>query len=248
MMRYHLLTCLAAFMALLVAGPVGSAHAQDVVPGTRADFETNIPTVVFFDFDRDEIRSDMAPRLDQQASWLLAYPDVEVDLAGHTDAVGANAYNQDLGLRRANAVRDYLVARGIAPDRMRSVISFGEDDLMVDTLTAEERNRRVVTVVTREMPTPVAQCAPGALLAVGSMGDLREALTARIDRSVFVFDTVRAGRQGGDLELFTRSGLSKVRCSIAYGFAQNSIRDEYWLGECECNYDIMEQLASNSGI
>ena len=236
-MRYRLLTCLAAVMAILVVGPVGSAQAQDVVPGTRADFEANISNIIFFDFDRDEIRPDMAPRLDQQASWLLAYPDVEVDLAGHTDAVGANAYNQDLGLRRANAVRDYLIARGIAPDRMRSVVS-----------SAEERNRRVVTVVTREMPVPVAQCTPGSLLAVSSMGDLRDELTARIDRSVSVFDTVRAGRRGGDLELFTRSGLSKVRCSIAYGYAQNSIRDEYWLGECECNYDIMEQLASNSGI
>lgn len=247
-MRYRLLTCLTAVMAMLVVGPVGSAQAQDVVPGTRADFETNISNIVFFDFDRDEIRPDMAPRLDQQAAWLLAYPDVEVDLAGHTDAVGANAYNQDLGLRRANAVRDYLLARGIAPDRMRSVVSFGEDDLVVDILTAEERNRRVVTVVTREMPVPVAQCTPGSLLAVSSMGDLRDELTARIDRSVSVFDTVRAGRRGGDLELFTRSGLSKVRCSIAYGFAQNSIRDEYWLGECECNYDIMDQLAANAGI
>ncbi len=242
------LMCLAAAAAVLVAGPVGSAQAQDVVPGTRADFETNIPTVIFFDFDRDEIRADMAPRLDQQASWLLAYPDVEVDLAGHTDAVGANTYNQELGLRRANAVRDYLIGRGIAPDRMRSVVSFGEEDLVVDILTAEERNRRVVTVVTREMPVPVAQCTPGSLMAVGSMGDLREELTARIDRSVSVFDTVRAGRQTGDLELFTRSGLSKVRCSIAYGYARNSIRDEYWLGECECNYDIMQQLASSAGL
>ena len=247
-MRDRLLTYLAAAMALLVLAPAVPASAQDIVPGTRADFEANIPTIIYFDFDRDEIRSDMVPRLDQQASWLLAYPDVEVDLAGHTDAVGANTYNQDLGLRRANAVRDYLIGRGVSPDRMRSVISFGEDDLVIDTTSAEERNRRVVTVVTREQPTPVAQCTPGALMSVSSMGDLRDALTARIDRSVFVFDTVRAGRQGGDLELFTRSGLSKVRCSIAYGFARNSIRDEYWIGECECNYDIMEQLASASGL
>jgi aspartate oxidase len=67
---------------------------------------------------------------------------------GHTDLVGSDAYNRALGLRRANAVVDYLASQGIGRSRLEAVTSFGRTRPVIQTADPERRNRRTVTEVT----------------------------------------------------------------------------------------------------
>jgi peptidoglycan-associated lipoprotein len=81
---------------------------------------------VFFDFDRAEIRPDAARTLQRNLEWLHANPRALVLVEGHCDERGTNEYNLILGERRARAVFDYLVAHGVAADRL-STVSYGEE-------------------------------------------------------------------------------------------------------------------------
>lgn len=99
---------------------------------------------VHFDFDKAEIRADAAPVLDEAAEELKGEGQVSIIAEGHTDSIGTEAYNLKLSLRRAQAVRDYLVAHGMAPDRIR-IEGFGETRPVATNDTADGRaqNRRV---------------------------------------------------------------------------------------------------------
>jgi outer membrane protein OmpA-like peptidoglycan-associated protein len=81
--------------------------------------------------------------LDAAVMSLQANPRLNVTIEGHTDSVGTAEYNLSLGERRANAVRDYLLNRGIAAARLRTV-SYGEERPKADNSTPEGRamNRR----------------------------------------------------------------------------------------------------------
>src|SRR5690606_14348664 len=83
--------------------------------------------------------------LDDAAATLKRYPDIRVEVAGHTDSDGSAEYNEGLSQRRALTVRDYLVRQGIDEDRL-SVRGYGESQPIADNATAEgkARNRRVV--------------------------------------------------------------------------------------------------------
>jgi OOP family OmpA-OmpF porin len=99
-----------------------------------------------FDFDMAVIRPEDTEYLDQSIATLKEWGDVKVEVAGHTDSVGTEEYNQGLSLRRANAVRDYLM-RAIAADRL-IVRGYGESRPVADNATAAGRfmNRRVELV------------------------------------------------------------------------------------------------------
>lgn len=99
---------------------------RGALPGTEQDFVINIGDRVYFDFNAAEIRADARPVLDGQSDWLRRYPEVRVRIEGNCDERGTREYNFALGARRADAVRDYLVARGIAPGRI-TTISFGKE-------------------------------------------------------------------------------------------------------------------------
>lgn len=86
--------------------------------------------------------------LSQQAHWIAQFPELRFRVYGHTDLVGSHAYNQRLGLRRAHAVVNYLVASGISRSRLEAVVSYGETRPIVVTRAPEMRNRRTVTEVT----------------------------------------------------------------------------------------------------
>ncbi|GIW43349.1 MAG: hypothetical protein KatS3mg077_0631 [Candidatus Binatia bacterium] len=103
---------------------------------------------VNFDFDKATIRPDAARILDEAVATLKAEPDVEVLIVGHTDSVGSEAYNQRLSVRRAQAVKDYLVRHGIAASRLQ-VKGMGESQPVASNDTAEGRaqNRRVELLV-----------------------------------------------------------------------------------------------------
>ena len=98
---------------------------------------------VHFDFDKSTLRPDAIAILDTAVMTLQANPMLTITIEGHTDSVGTAEYNLSLGERRANAVRDYLLNRGIAAGRMRTV-SYGEERPIADNNTDQGRamNRR----------------------------------------------------------------------------------------------------------
>ncbi|MFP5304928.1 MAG: OmpA family protein [Gammaproteobacteria bacterium] len=99
---------------------------------------------VKFEFDSDRLTPEAREILNQVAETLKAYAAVDVELEGHTDAIGTDAYNQGLSERRANAVKTYLVDQGIPAERMTPV-GYGESQPIEtnDTEEGREENRRV---------------------------------------------------------------------------------------------------------
>jgi outer membrane protein OmpA-like peptidoglycan-associated protein len=99
---------------------------------------------VNFDFDRSNIRPEARPILDEAIATLRQEGSISIVAEGHTDSKGSDAYNQALSLRRARAVRDYLVAGGVAPGRI-SVEGYGESRPVAsnDTDDGRAQNRRV---------------------------------------------------------------------------------------------------------
>lgn len=85
-----------------------------------------ILNMIFFDFDKSDIRADAAEILEGNAQMLKLYPDIRVTLDGHCCEIGTSEYNLALGERRATATRDYLLMLGITPDRL-STVSYGEE-------------------------------------------------------------------------------------------------------------------------
>ena len=81
---------------------------------------------IYFDFDKYDVREDAKAVLQSVASWLLKNTSAKILIEGHCDERGTNEYNLALGDRRAKAVRDYLVALGIASNRVET-ISYGEE-------------------------------------------------------------------------------------------------------------------------
>lgn len=81
---------------------------------------------VRFDFDRSEIRPEDARVLDKNAEWMKADQTYTILIEGSADQRGSSAYNQALGERRARAVKAYLVAHGVAPDRIM-IASYGKE-------------------------------------------------------------------------------------------------------------------------
>ncbi len=119
-------------------------------PGSMQDFVINAGDLVYFDYNQYSVRDDARPILDRQATWLLRYPAVHVRIEGNCDERGTREYNFALGSRRANAVRDYLVGRGLSTARIET-ISYGKEK-PVDTGTGEEawaRNRNAHSVITQ---------------------------------------------------------------------------------------------------
>jgi peptidoglycan-associated lipoprotein len=150
------LTAVPAAPAWAVAKPTGgpseaapaSMAAGAVKPPVAAPTDSFAPTAqlvsVHFDFNRSEIRPGDAALLDKNADWLKANPRNVVLVEGAADQRGTPAYNLALGNRRARAVKDYLVAKGIAPDRIM-IISYGLGRLACPTNadTCWNDNRRV---------------------------------------------------------------------------------------------------------
>lgn len=125
-------------------GPVDSS----LLPGSTQDFVINIGDFVYFDLDSYDIRSDAMSVLDAQAAWLNRYPGVQIRVEGNCDERGTREYNLALGARRANAVRDYLVRRGVSSGRI-STLSWGKER-PIDPGTGEaawSRNRNGHTVI-----------------------------------------------------------------------------------------------------
>lgn len=99
---------------------------------------------VNFEFDKATLMPESYPILFNALQVLNNNPDMKVEIGGHTDWIGSEAYNQNLSERRAKTVRDYLVAKGIDPNRLTTK-GYGELDPIADNNTPEGRalNRRI---------------------------------------------------------------------------------------------------------
>ena len=117
-------------------------------PGSVEEFVAEVGDRVFFAFDQASLSPESQATLDRQVTWLQQYPEITVLIEGHCDERGTRDYNLALGERRANAVRDYLVASGINPDRL-ATISYGKERPVAFGATEEAwaQNRRGVTTI-----------------------------------------------------------------------------------------------------
>lgn len=106
---------------------------------------------VLFDTGRAELRSGAMRTVDQLATFMQSYPERNVIVEGHTDNVGAADFNQRLSEQRAEAVREALLVRGIASNRVR-VRGFGYSYPVASNASAEgrQRNRRVEVIISDE--------------------------------------------------------------------------------------------------
>jgi peptidoglycan-associated lipoprotein len=104
---------------------------------------------VFFDFDQQSLRPDGEAALLRNANWLKRWHSVRVRVEGCADPRGTNEYNLKLGQRRSETVRDFLMAQGIAPDRIEAM-SMGKQDLVCSEQTEGcwARNRRGHFIIT----------------------------------------------------------------------------------------------------
>jgi outer membrane protein OmpA-like peptidoglycan-associated protein len=127
-------------------GPDGCKQYKNVVV-TATKIE--IKQTIYFDFKKVTIKPKSFPLLDEVAQALTDNPTIKVRVEGHTDSRGGDAFNLKLSRGRANSVRTYLIAKGIAADRMVAE-GYGESVPVADnrTTAGRDQNRRVEFVIT----------------------------------------------------------------------------------------------------
>ena len=134
-------------------GPLGTGVGTAPIggpndPNSPEYFSQTIGDRVLFQVDQSTLTPEGRSTLDGQAQWLLSHADYLAVIEGHADEQGTREYNVALGASRANAVRDYLISRGIPSTRLRT-ISYGKER-PVATCADEScysQNRRAVTII-----------------------------------------------------------------------------------------------------
>lgn len=136
------------------ASRAGTAAGDAIIPGgpndptSTAYFQQTVGDRVLFAVDQSSLSAEAQRVLDGQAAWLVTNFDYFAVIEGHADEQGTREYNIALGARRANAVRDYLVSRGVSADRLKFV-SYGKER-PIEVCSEEAcyaKNRRAVTVI-----------------------------------------------------------------------------------------------------
>ena len=129
-------------------GAPGGISRSELGPGSQQDLAATAGDRVFFDYDRSEITPEGRVILERQAQWLKRYPNVTVTIEGHTDERGTREYNISLGERRAETVKNVLIALGIPASRI-ATISYGKErpEVPHSDEASFAQNRRAVTVV-----------------------------------------------------------------------------------------------------
>jgi peptidoglycan-associated lipoprotein len=146
---------ISALAALVFLAACSSNTSQEpppagttVTPGSIADFRQNVGDRVYFDTDMSNIREDGRTTLARQAEWLKKYTNFPILVEGKCDERGTREYNLALGERRANAVRQYLVAQGVPAERIKT-ISYGKErpEVVGSDEGAWARNRVGITAL-----------------------------------------------------------------------------------------------------
>jgi len=124
---------------------VPDAKVERVGEGIVVEFSSN----VLFGFDKSALSPDAKTNLNKLVTVLNSYPDTDIELQGHTDSKGSEAYNQTLSGNRAGAVSVYLSSQGISSSRVTTK-GFGESVPKYDnnTETGRSKNRRVEFLIT----------------------------------------------------------------------------------------------------
>mgnify|MGYP001816440217 FL=1 len=137
------------------SGAAGGFGANGGLVGSAGDptsptyFAETIGDRVLFAVDQATVGPEAQAVLDQQAVWLMQNGDYRALIEGHADEQGTRDYNLALGARRASAVQNYLISRGVAPGRLQT-ISYGKErplEICSDE-SCYSQNRRSVTVIT----------------------------------------------------------------------------------------------------
>ena len=124
-----------------------TAEYQEIVKNVELNKATVGAKIVlrniFFDFDKATLRPESNIEIERLRKVLLEYPTMKIELSGHTDNKGSSEYNKKLSESRAKSVLDYLVKKGISPDRMTAV-GYGFDRPMApnETDAGRQLNRR----------------------------------------------------------------------------------------------------------
>src|SRR5260370_29762642 len=136
------------FMAACSSNEAAAPASTTVTPGSIADFKQNVGDRVYFDFDQSTVREDGRQTLNKQAEWLKKYTNYPVTVEGKCDERGTREYNLALGERRANAVKQYLVAQGLPVQRVNT-ISYGKErpEVVGSDEGAWARNRVGITAL-----------------------------------------------------------------------------------------------------
>ena len=115
-------------------------------PGSVQEFSGDIGNKVLFETDSSNLTPTARRILDAQALWLNQYGDYSILVEGHADERGTREYNIALGARRATATKDYLIAKGIASSRLKT-ISYGKERpvSVCDDISCWSQNRRAIT-------------------------------------------------------------------------------------------------------
>ena len=127
----------AAFPGYLTNSQTFSSIGISPIPGQDQNFELEVVLDklirnkeitlqnIYYDFDKWDIRPDALPTLNELTTILVSNPTIKIRLGSHTDCRGTSGYNQDLSQKRAQSAVDYLISKGIAPERL-SAVGYGE--------------------------------------------------------------------------------------------------------------------------
>jgi outer membrane protein OmpA-like peptidoglycan-associated protein len=108
---------------------------------------------IYYDFDKADLRAESVKELEKIVAFLKTNPDLKIELGSHTDSRGNDDYNMRLSERRAKSVVDYIISRGISPERIVSK-GYGETQLVNDcgngvkcTEEEHQQNRRTEILI-----------------------------------------------------------------------------------------------------
>lgn len=188
---------------------------------------------VNFDFDVATLDRDAKARLAEIAEKLKATPSYKPTvIVGFTDASGASSYNEGLGLRRARAVAQELALLGVDVNRIGSVSSRGERELLVSVAGPEKLNRRV-TVTLSDM---LAACRSYREINI-SPADVNAALQSdisdRYSEARQFFEKLAGVRGNG--AAFQMAGAAVEDCRIATSYELDALRKGEYAQKCLCN-------------
>ena len=119
-----------------------------VTPNANGNIDLVMPGNITFAFDSASLNPSFRPTLDKLAATMNEYNQNTITIAGHTDSVGNPSYNMNLSRDRANSVRNYLVSRGVASNRI-NVVAYGQTRPIADNNSdyGRQQNRRVELTV-----------------------------------------------------------------------------------------------------